>query len=348
MYKKLSTNSWRPSHDCKRGGRRRAKPLILTKNGRLCLPCSPRFRTRSERTRNLHTASKNPPWVALSRGRDVIPSFPRKRESSGGLLHIRDATQSFQTASKERTSSNLRLLILSCSQKKHSSPSLLPALERYDGPAFRVINKFMRVCPFESQFLDIYILSAKFGLIPSSQLIPNYDHRMTLQKVRELQLPTLTELKKILVDKQYDELFISMGKDYLRVLVGYESLIPVNLKVVISTGVMGRKQADLRNWLHRGLLVPPDNHMAVIQQGKAYLRDVEISLTPNQVMDVARLAIVEEQNIPKYQVWYVQVDDQQVPPKWLVSKLTGLPVSAFHTNEARRVLQQLGVEVRSK
>ena len=348
MYKKLSTNSWRPSHDCKRGGRRWAKSLILTKYGRICPPCSPRFRSCSGRTQNLHTASKNPPRGALSRGRDGTPSFPRKRESSGGLLCIRDATQSFQPASKERTTSNLRLLILSCSQRKHSSPSLLPALERYDGPAFRVINKFMRVCPFEAQFLDIYILSAKFGLIPSSQLIPNYDHRMTLQKVRELQLPTLTELKKILVDRQYDELFISMGKDYLRVLAGYESLIPANLKVIISTGVMGRKQADLCNWLHRDSLVSPDNHMEIIQQGKTYIRDVKISLTPNQVMDVARLAIAEEQNIPKYQVWYVQVDDQQVSPKWLVSKLTGLPVSAFHTNEARRVLQQLGIEVRSR
>ena len=169
---------------------------------------------------------------------------------------------------KERTASNLRLLILSCSQRKHSNPSLLPALERYDGPAFQVVNKFMRVRPFEAQFLDVYILSAKFGLIPSGQLIPNYDHRVTLQKVRELQLPTLTELKKVLADRQYDELFISMGKDYLRVLVGYESLIPANLKVVISTGVMGRKQAELRNWLHGGASVLLDNQKKVVQTGQ--------------------------------------------------------------------------------
>ena len=38
--------------------------------------------------------SENPPWAALSHGR----SFPRKRESSGGLLHTRDSTQSFQSA----------------------------------------------------------------------------------------------------------------------------------------------------------------------------------------------------------------------------------------------------------
>lgn len=247
--------------------------------------------------------------------------------------------------SKDRTSSNLRLLVLSCSQRKHSCPSLLPALERYDGPVFRVINKFMRVRSFEAQSLDVYILSAKFGLIPSSQLIPNYDSRVTREQVEKLQTPTLTALKRILIDRQYGELFISMGKDYLRLLGEYESLVPDNLKVIISAGAMGRKQADLRNWLHGGPAIPSGNQTEIVQQGRAYLRGVEIIRTSKQVIDIARFALEKERNIPKYQVWYVQVDGQQVPPKWLVSKLTGLPVNAFHTNEARRVLQQLGVEV---
>lgn len=249
---------------------------------------------------------------------------------------------------KEKTASNLRLLILSCSRRKRSTPDLIPALERYDGPVFRVMNKFMRMRPFGAQSLDVYILSAKFGLIPSSQLIPDYDYRVTRQRVRELQLPTLTTLKRIFIDRQYGELFISMGKDYLRVLDGYDSLIPANLKVIISTGIMGRKQAELRDWLHGGSSEAPDNQTESVQQGKASLRGVEIVLTPKQVMNVARIALAEERNIPKYQVWYVQVDGQKVPPKWLVSRLTGLPVNAFHTNEAKRVLQQLGIEICSK
>lgn len=249
---------------------------------------------------------------------------------------------------KEKTASNLRLLILSCSRRKCSTPGFLPALERYDGPVFRVMNKFMRMHPFGAQSLDVYILSAKFGLIPSNQLIPNYDYRVTMQRVGELQPPTLTILKRILIDRQYGELFISMGKDYLRVLEGYEFIIPDNLEVIISTGAMGRKQAELRNWLHEGSSEVPDNQTKAVQQGKAYLRGVEIALTPKQVMEEACLALAEEQNIPKYQVWYVQIDGQKVPPKWLVSKLTGLPVNTFHTKEARRVLQQLGIAVYSR
>ena len=139
-----------------------------------------------------------------------------------------------------------------------------------------------------------------------------------------------------------------MGKDYLRILDGYESIISDNLKVIISTGAMGRKQAELRNWLHEGSSVASDNQTKAVQQSKAYLRSVEIALTPKQIMDIACFALAEEQNIPKYQVWYVQVGGQKVPLKWLVSKLTGLPVNAFHTNEARRVLQQLGIEICSR
>ena len=79
-----------------------------------------------------------------------------------------------------------RLLILGCSQKKRPDSGLLPALTRYDGPMFRVLRKFLRECPGEAQGLEIYILSAEFGLIPASQPIPNYDRRMTLQQANIL------------------------------------------------------------------------------------------------------------------------------------------------------------------
>ena len=83
---------------------------------------------------------------------------------------------------EEKISSNSRLLILSCSQRKRPTKGKLPALKRYDGPAFRVMNKFMRVCPSEVHLPDVYILSAKFGLISADQPIPSYDHRMTSQR----------------------------------------------------------------------------------------------------------------------------------------------------------------------
>jgi len=72
-------------------------------------------------------------------------------------------------------------------------------------------------------------------------------------------------------------------------------------------------------------------------------------LTPTQVFDVARQALAEGKGNPGcYQSWYVLIEEQRVSPKWLVSLLTGLPVSDFHSSAARRMLIQLGIEVRSE
>ena len=210
------------------------------------------------------------------------------------------------------------------------------------------MNKFMQSCSTGVQLPDIYILSAKFGLIPGDKPIPNYDLRMTPKRVKELQQPTLSELEHILIGKQYEELFISLGKDYLEVLDGYESLTPTHLKVKISSGSIGRKLAELRNWLYGDTSAPPDKPAKVATQGKSTLRGIEIALTAEQVMEKAHAALAKEQDLPKYQIWYVKVGDQPVPVKWLVSQVTGLSVSAFHTNEARRVVRQLGIEVYSR
>jgi hypothetical protein len=69
-------------------------------------------------------------------------------------------------------------------------------------------------------------------------------------------------------------------------------------------------------------------------------------MTPTEVLAVARRGLAAEiAAARRYQSWYVSVDADRVAPKWLVSQLTGLPVSCFATDEARRVLARLGVEV---
>ena len=61
---------------------------------------------------------------------------------------------------------NRRLLILACSQRKQASCEPLPAIDRYNGPLFLVLRRFMRECPRQARLLDVYILSAAYGLIP--------------------------------------------------------------------------------------------------------------------------------------------------------------------------------------
>jgi len=238
------------------------------------------------------------------------------------------------------------LLILACSQRKRSDAESLPAVERYDGPTFRLLRRFLRQQP--SAPLEIYILSAKFGLIPSDYLIPNYDQRMTKTRSRQLQPEVIAKFEDILSAKSYQKLCICLGRDYLLALDKYDMLIKSGLAVRIATGSLGKKLATLHDWLYGK---PPElaSRQAIDLQGKACLKGIEVVMTPAEVLDVARQALVEGKGNPaSYQSWYVLVGDRRVSPKWVVSLLTELPVSAFHSSAARRMLIQLGIEVRSE
>ena len=73
-----------------------------------------------------------------------------------------------------------QLLILSCSQRKHASPDPLPAIERYNGPLFFVLRRFFRECPHQAKQLDVYILSAAYGLISADFQTKFYDQKMNM------------------------------------------------------------------------------------------------------------------------------------------------------------------------
>jgi len=76
------------------------------------------------------------------------------------------------------------LLINSCSDKKNTHPGLLPAIDRYTGAWYGVINKLKREGRFPDN-LDILIISAKYGLIDSDKKIENYDRKMDSSRARE-------------------------------------------------------------------------------------------------------------------------------------------------------------------
>jgi hypothetical protein len=232
---------------------------------------------------------------------------------------------------------------LACSQRKRSDADSLPAIERYDGPTFRLLRRFLRKQP--SVPLEIYILSAKFGLIPSDYPIPDYDQKMTRARSRQLQPEAIAKLKHILNAKPYQQLCICLGRDYFLALDKYDMLIKSGLAVRIATGSLGKKLATLHDWLYGK---PPElaSGQAIDLQGKACLKGIEVVMTAAEVLDVARRALAEGKGNPaSYQSWYVVVGDRRVSPKWVVSLLTGWPVSAFHSIAARRMLQQLGVEI---
>lgn len=66
-----------------------------------------------------------------------------------------------------------RLLLISCSKRKRADYKLMPAIDRYDGPAFYVLRRYLR--EIDDRHLSVYILSAEFGIINVQKLIPYYD-----------------------------------------------------------------------------------------------------------------------------------------------------------------------------
>ncbi|MBD2498871.1 DUF6884 domain-containing protein [Nostoc sp. FACHB-280] len=241
-----------------------------------------------------------------------------------------------------------KLLIIACSQRKRSDPGLLPAIIRYDGPSFFVLRRFLRQCISEPPSMDVYILSAEFGLISQNQLIPNYDRRMTAKIAQQLHLGVITELKNIANARLYQEMFICIGRDYLPAINGYQHIFPANLNIEIASGSLGGKLSQLHDWLYGK---PPeiscDQPKFLKCHKKNQIRGINVTLTPQQVLDVAYQALqAGNQEFTRFQSWYVVVGNNRVAPKWLVSQLTGLSVGDFTTKEALRLLSQLGIVVK--
>ena len=142
----------------------------------------------------------------------------------------------------------MRLLMLGCSERKVGTCGRLPAFQRYDGPAYRVFRKFLRDCPDAGPPMNLYILSAKYGLISGDILIPDYDLRMTPERAEQLKPAVQKSLDLVLGLHWYDEIFIAMGKVYRAALM---DSMPSDSRVVVAEGGIGEKSAALYRWLRR-------------------------------------------------------------------------------------------------
>jgi hypothetical protein len=143
-----------------------------------------------------------------------------------------------------------RLLILACSQKKNPAPGALPAVERYDGPAFRVLRRFLRECPAES--LTVLILSAEYGLIESGRPILAYDRRMSPGRASELREQVLSAVGTVVFSGRWQSVAVCAGREYRRALDGIQEVAPKGITVAFLGGGLGRRLTNLSGWLRGG------------------------------------------------------------------------------------------------
>ena len=144
--------------------------------------------------------------------------------------------------------SKRRLLILSCSQLKRASHEPLPAIDRYNGPLFFVLRRFLRECPRQARLLDVYILSAAYGLIPGNFPTVLYDRKMNISRTIELQSQITTVFSGIRLDN-YVSIYFVLGKTYLKAFEDLQDRVPAAAGSIAAYGPMGKKQTQLKKWL---------------------------------------------------------------------------------------------------
>jgi hypothetical protein len=136
---------------------------------------------------------------------------------------------------------------MACSSRKSSALGLLPAIDRYDGVAYRVVKRLQRLGQYPED-VDLLIISAKYGLIPHDQPIPAYDLRLTPERALEMANPARDYLIRFLNRSPYSEVFVSAGKDYLLALAPI-SAWQGRIKVTRNKGTIGVQLKALKSWL---------------------------------------------------------------------------------------------------
>jgi hypothetical protein len=143
-----------------------------------------------------------------------------------------------------------RLLIVSCSGRKHHSRPKRKAWDLYDGVAYRLLKKAERDHQF-ARDIDVMILSAKHGLISPARRIGWYNRRMNRERSAELRQQVTSKLKQIMSNTHYHEVLLWMGKDYLAALGPSNCWNQSNARVRVSGGRIGEKLRHLKTWISK-------------------------------------------------------------------------------------------------
>lgn len=114
---------------------------------------------------------------------------------------------------------------------------------------FQVINKAKREGRWSSN-LFLGIVSAKYGFLRSSDLIEDYDLKMTLTIAKKHNPQVIQEVIKWNKEEEFDYIFVLMGKIYLKAIEGLETYMDTII-VVENMGGLGVGQQKLVKFLEK-------------------------------------------------------------------------------------------------
>lgn len=139
--------------------------------------------------------------------------------------------QDYKGEEREFIKKNNRAVIVSCSGTKTGEAELIPAVDRYIGKEF---NEFKITA--DTYNLDLYVVSAQWGLISGDFKIPKYEktfNSIPLTCIDEIieELHIRQNLDKLL-KMGYEDIYICIGQQYLRTL-DYTKPLETDSNVII-------------------------------------------------------------------------------------------------------------------
>ena len=139
--------------------------------------------------------------------------------------------------------------------RRRRDEGLLPALERFDGPFFRVARKHLRNVKDVDVLVMVDDLTLVDGATPLAYREPAGDKWGRQRLSKEVLEKARTVNEKLLGERlksgRYSEIFLAMGKEYAKAL---PDLTKYEVRIVFPTsGGPGPKAQALRRWILGGI-----------------------------------------------------------------------------------------------
>jgi len=142
-----------------------------------------------------------------------------------------------------------RLLVLSSSQRRSTRPEAIPAIDRYEGVYFRIVKKYLREGILRNT--DVLVVSEKFGILRADDKVPYHEPfrgYLPQKDLEERRKTNLDKLRAILAQKSYSEIFVACGKDFQKLIDGFQKLTPAKIVFCRGSG-LGPKAQELKRWI---------------------------------------------------------------------------------------------------
>ena len=139
------------------------------------------------------------------------------------------------------------LLIMSCSKMKKNI-DMAPAIEMYDGQAYRVLRKNF------PKNVTVRIISAKYGVLRPFELISWYDQEMTVKKAIDLRGQVQEEVMKRCRNNDIERVFIYLGYPYnLAISDDLMRYLDENFNLQVAEGYIGMRNENVNEIVFREL-----------------------------------------------------------------------------------------------